>query len=97
MRLIATFVAVIVLGGPGAGLAQDWERFVSSDDGFSATFPGTPKVEATTYATQYRQQLPARVYSAQDSMGRYSTTVVDYRGLEKLHNATVATCRAAYN
>jgi len=86
---------------PSASLAGaergggEWERFVSTEDGFSATFPGTPKVESMTYDTEYRQQLPARVYSAQDRMGRYSTTVVDYRGLETLHNATVARCRAA--
>lgn len=94
MRLIACTVAAIMLG-PGTALAQDWARFVSTDDGFSATFPGTPTVDAITYETEYRQRLPARVYSAQDSMGRYSTTVVDYRGLEKLHSDTVATCRAA--
>lgn len=94
MRLIPLVMAAALLG-PGTAVAQEWERFVSTGDGFSATFPGTPKVDAVTYDTEYRQRLPARVYSAQDSMGRYSTTVVDYRGLEKLHTETVAKCRAA--
>jgi hypothetical protein len=94
MRLIPLVVAAALLS-PETAVAQEWERFVSTDDGFSATFPGTPKVDAVTYDTEYRQRLPARVYRAQDSMGRYSTTVVDYRGLEKLHTETVAKCRAA--
>lgn len=93
MRLIPLVVAAFILSTPA--FAQDWEPFVSAEDGFSANFPGKPKVETIVYDTEYRQKLPGRVYSAQDVMGRYSTTVVDYRGVEKLHNDTVAKCRAA--
>jgi hypothetical protein len=75
--------------------AQDWARFVSPADGFSANYPGQPKVEATTYTTEYRQPLPANVYRAADGLGRYSTTVVDYRGIEKLHAERAAKCLAA--
>lgn len=95
MRLIACIAAAFVLWGPAPGLAQEWERFVSTEDGFSATFPGTPRVEPMTYATEYRQRLPGRIYSAEDALGRYSTTVVDYRGVQKLHDEAVAKCRAA--
>jgi hypothetical protein len=94
MRLIPLVAAVLLLSY-GPAIAQDWEGFVSKDDGFSANYPGKPKVETVSYATEYRQTLPGRVYSAQDAIGRYSTTVVDYRGVEALHNATVAKCRAA--
>jgi len=92
MRWIPLAVVILSLSQPA--FAQDWTRFVSTDDGFSANFPGQPKVDVTTYATEYGQTLPARVYRAADSLGRYSTTVVDYRGLEKLHADRAATCRA---
>ena len=94
MRLIP-LVAAVVLSTSMPALAQDWMEFVSKEDGFSANYPGTPKVETIVYPTEYRHQLPARVYTAADAMGRYSTTVVDYRNIEKLHNDTVAKCQAA--
>ena len=59
------------------------------------TIPGKPKAETTTYLTEYRQTLPAKVYSAADALGRYSTTVVDYRGIEKMHADRAAKCQAA--
>lgn len=95
MRLIALIPAVLILLMPDSASAQEWARFVSTEDGFSATFPGAPKVETITYATEYRQTLPGRVYSAEDALGTYSTTVVDYRGVQKLHDDAVAKCRAA--
>ena len=88
-------LAVVMLSLPDPALAQEWTRFVSTDDGFSANFPGQPRVEVTTYATEYGQTLPARTYRAADSDGRYSTIVVDYRGLEKLHADRAAKCRSA--
>jgi hypothetical protein len=75
--------------------AQDWARFVSPEDGFSANYPGKPKIETTTYQSEYRQALPAKVYSAADALGRYSTTIVDYRGIEKMHADRAAKCQAA--
>lgn len=95
MRLIPLIPAALILCISEPAIAQDWMRFVSRDDGFSANYPGQPKIEATTYATEYRQTLPARIYSAADALGRYSTTVVDYRDIEKLHTDRAATCRAA--
>jgi hypothetical protein len=92
MRLLA---ASLILSISAPASAQDWMRFVSTDDGFSANYPGQPKVEAITYLTEYRQTLPARAYSAADTLGRYSTTVVDYRDLERLHNDRAVKCRAA--
>jgi hypothetical protein len=95
MRAIGPIAAALILTLSTPARAQDWARFVSTEDGFSANYPGQPKVEAITYATEYRQQLPARVYNAADALGRYSTTVVDYRGLEKLHADRAAKCNAA--
>jgi hypothetical protein len=76
-------------------LAQDWAPMTFKEDGFRAAFPGQPKVETITYTTEFRMSLPARVYRASDALGRYSTTVVDYRNVERLHNERAATCRAA--
>ena len=75
--------------------SEGWAHFASTEDGFSANFPGKPKVEQITYPTEYRMKLPARVYSGEDALGRYSTTVVDYRGIRKLHDEAEAKCKAA--
>ena len=46
-------------------------------------FPEKPQVETTTWTSQYRYTLPARIYRASKGAERYSVTVIDYRGLEK--------------
>ena len=95
MRFIRPFAVAVVLCIAHPAFAQEWTRFVSPEDGFSANFPGRPKVEATTYLSEYRQSLPAKVYTADDALGRYSTTVVDYRGIEQMHTDRAAKCLAA--
>lgn len=75
--------------------AQDWAPMTSKEDGFRAAFPGRPAVETITYTTEFNLKLPARVYRASDPLGRYSTTVVDYRNVERMHNERAAACRAA--
>jgi hypothetical protein len=95
MRVIRPILVAVVLSSPHLAVAQDWARFVSPEDGFSANYPGKPMVQATTYTSEYRQQLPAKVYRASDALGRYSTTVVDYRGIEKMHAERAAKCQAA--
>ena len=75
--------------------AQDWAPMTSKEDGFRAAYPGQPSVETIGYTTEFRLTLPARVYRASDPLGRYSTTVVDYRDVERLHNERAAACRAA--
>ena len=76
-------------------LAQDWGPTTITGDGFRAAFPGKPAVEAITYTTEFNLKVPGRVYRASDALGRYSTTVVDYRDVERMHNERAATCRAA--
>ena len=95
MRLIPGIPAALILFISVPAFAQDWARVISPEDGFSANYPGQPKIEATTYATESRVPLPAHVYTAADALGRYSTTVVDYREIERLHNERSAACRAA--
>jgi hypothetical protein len=76
-------------------LAQEWAPVTSKEDGFRAAFPGTPAVESITYTTEFNLKVPGRVYRASDPLGRYSTTVVDYRDVERMHNERAAACRAA--
>jgi hypothetical protein len=95
MRFSPIVPAAVLLCLSQPAFGQDWTRFVSAEAGFSANYPGQPKVETTTYLTEYRQQVPATTYTAADALGRYSTTVVDYRGLEKLHADRTGKCLAA--
>lgn len=95
MRLIPLIPAALVLLAAVPGSAQDWIPVSKPDDGFRANYPGQPTAETITYASEFRIALPGRVYRASDALGRYATTVVDYRGLERLHSERAAKCRAA--
>ena len=95
MRVILLIPTAVLLFGSAPVFAQEWMPFVSIEDGFRAVFPGKPKVEEITYTSEHRMTLPGRVYSAEDARGRYSTTVIDYRGIEKLHDDAEAKCLAA--
>lgn len=95
MRSIPLMSAALVVLVSVPGFAQDWMPVTSRDDGFRANYPGQPKVETITYSTEFRLTLPGRVYRAADALGRYSTTVVDYREIQRLHNERAAKCRAA--
>lgn len=94
MRLIPLMSAafVLLLGGPAS--AQEWIEYANRDDGFSVNFPGEPKVEQTTYMSEYRYPLPARVYRADRGREHYSMTVVDYGGIEKQGLERSAKCPA---
>ena len=88
-----TLAAVLTVAAPA--FAQDWAPMTSKEDGFRANFPGQPTVETITYTTEFNLKLPGRVYRASDPLGRYSTTVVDYRDVERMHGERAAACRAA--
>jgi hypothetical protein len=83
MRVTPWIAAALVLAFAAPALAQEWDEFVFIEDGFKVNFPGRPQVENTTWVSQYRYTLPARVYRASRGAERYSVTVVDYRDLEK--------------
>ena len=83
MRVTPWIAAALVLSLTAPASGQEWDNFVFVEDGFQVNFPGRPQVENTTWTSQYRYTLPARVYRASRGAERYSVTVVDYRGLEK--------------
>lgn len=92
MRLMPLVVAVSVFGSVPS-FAQGWIDYVSRADFFAVNFPAEPKVQDTTYRTQYFITLPARVYSHVDGPNRYAVTVVDYSDAGTLHAERLKNCK----
>lgn len=84
MRCISFVMAALVLLAVTPARGQEWIEFVSRDDGFRVNFPTQPTVTDTTFMSEYGAALPAKVFSVKHDQERYSVTVVDYRGIEKL-------------
>ena len=82
MRVTPIFFALLLMS-PGFASAQEWQEYVSRQDGFSVNFPGQPRVTETTWRSQLGYTLPARVYSGERGVERVSITVVDYSSLEQ--------------
>ena len=82
----ATFVLASVMSAMvvSSASAQEWIEYQNKDDGFKVVFPYEPKITDTVWVTEQGYVLPARVYSAETNSGRYSMTVVDYTGIERL-------------
>jgi len=94
MRLFAVVPALlVVLSAPS--FAQEWLEYSSRNDFFSVNFPGEPTVRDITYTSEYGAMLPGRVYSYEAGKNRYSVTVVDYTGDEKIHTERVKKCKEA--
>jgi protein tyrosine phosphatase (PTP) superfamily phosphohydrolase (DUF442 family) len=93
MRVTLLAAACILACAAGVAAQQDtWTEFVSREDGFRITFPGAPNVQAITWTSQMGYPLPARVYNVDRDRARYSVTVADYRGIEKLGIAKSQSC-----
>ncbi len=82
MRRIA-FAVALLLSMARLVSAQEWELYVSKQDGFKIDFPGQPKVSESTWKSEFGYTLPARMYSADKGREHYTLTVVDYTGLEQ--------------
>ena len=78
MRMLGLISAIAALFISGAAHAQVWEEYVNRGDFFAVNFPGEPTRTDITYKTAKGTTLAGHVYTAQDSRGRYSITVVDY-------------------
>ena len=55
--IIAALVAAAMTTGAVAS-AQEWMEFVSATDGFRVNFPGQPRVQETTYRSEFGYMLP---------------------------------------
>ena len=97
MHVVSLVSAALMLLVSGSAFAQGatWTEYVSKQDFFSISFPGSPKVQEITYPTEYRIELPGRVYSHENGAYRFSVTVVDYRNAVKLHLERNKKCLAA--
>jgi len=91
MRVTAIAV-VLVLSMAATAAAQEWEEFVSKEDGFKVDFPGTPKITDITWKSQMDYILPGKVYSVDKGKEHYSMTVVDYRPIEQQGIERARTC-----
>jgi hypothetical protein len=78
MRSIGSIVISIALFAAGSAAAQGWIEFVSEEEMFGINMPGMPEVEDITYLTEYRIELPAKVFTARDENTVYKMTVVDF-------------------
>jgi hypothetical protein len=85
-------VFALVLSVSRPAVAQEWEEYVNTQDGFKVNFPGQPKVTETTWTSQLDYTLPARVYSADRGREHYSMTVVDYSSIEQQGIERSKTC-----
>jgi hypothetical protein len=89
---VSALALAFALSTATAAAAQDWQEYVSLQDGFQLNFPGRPTVMDITWTSQLNYTLPARVYSAARARERYSLTVVDYSGIEALGIERAKTC-----
>jgi hypothetical protein len=75
MRLIAFFVALLLLAGPAA--AKDWTEYAYPDHSFTVAFPAEPRIEPTTYQAADGRAFAARTYSVTLDGSLFKLTVVD--------------------
>lgn len=90
MRAMA--IVLLLLSTARVATAQEWDLYVSRQDGFTINLPGQPRVTEMTWQSQLNYTLPARVYSADRGQERYSVTVVDYSPLEQQGMARWKAC-----
>ena len=64
MRRISLCVAALILLMSASSYAGEWIQYASKTDLFGVNFPAEPKVQDITYTTEYRIDLPARLYTA---------------------------------
>jgi hypothetical protein len=88
---LAAAALVLLLSAP-AFAQTEWVEFAGPQDGFSANFPGQPKVTETAFRSEFGAELPARVFSAESGPGRHSLTVVDYNQVERLLTEKSKSC-----
>jgi hypothetical protein len=85
MRHLGLIPAALLVLSMGAAVAQvspeyatRGEEYISRDEFFMVSMPGTPQVTTTTYRAASGAMLPARVFTATEAGHRYTVTVVHY-------------------
>ncbi|MBI4888347.1 MAG: hypothetical protein HY824_14730 [Acidobacteria bacterium] len=94
---VPVLLAALTLSLSTSASAQDWTEYISREDGFRVDFPGQPTITQRTYTSEYGLNLPARVYTVNRGVDRYSITVVDYRNIQTLADERAkATCPTGF-
>lgn len=86
MRLALLIAAFCTLWLPTPAAAQAWTEYENRVDRFMVPAPGAPRIETTTWESEYGATFPARVYRWAQGSSRYSVTVVDYSDAERIHS-----------
>ena len=73
---------------------QEWIEYASKADFFTINFPTQPKIDNIMYTTEYRLNLPGRIYSSSEGPSKYSVTVIDYTGAARIHTDNSKACLA---
>ena len=93
LRLIST-LSLLLLCGTAA--AQRWIPYSSVADGFRLMAPGEFEIDEIDYLSEYGIVVPARIYSIENDIGRYSVSVVDYRDSQQLHERRIEELDGVY-
>lgn len=58
--------------------AQGWIEYLNEEEMFGINMPHEPAVGEISYTSEYRAELPGKVFTASDGQVEYKVTVVDY-------------------
>jgi hypothetical protein len=86
MRLTHALIVLLLCPSTSA-LAQEWGEYVNRDDRFTVNVAGEPRVEETTWPSEYGMVFSGRIYSFPRGAERYSITVIDYSDAERKYAA----------
>ncbi len=88
----AFIAAIVVLSSASSVFAQEYVEFKSMQDRFSIVFPAQPKVTDTTYTSEFKSVLPARIYSVDQGQSHFKVTVVDYNNIQAIATEKAKAC-----
>jgi hypothetical protein len=72
--------------------AQEYVEFKSMQDRFSIVFPAQPTVTETTYTSEFKSQLPSRIYAVDQGQSHFKVTVVDYTNIQAIATEKAKSC-----
>jgi len=93
LRLIFLSSILLVCG---SAFGQRWIPYSSTTDGFRLMVPGELEITEIDFESEYGIVVPARIYSHENDVGRYSVTVVDYRDSQRLHEERIEELDGVY-
>jgi len=77
MRFAVGLLAALFVLVSAPASAQAWSEYRNTEEGFLVNLTGEPRMESVAYRTESGASVPARVFSSEEGMNRYSMTVVN--------------------